>query len=279
MKKLVPLIIALITSTNIHAQDDDIAPIGYKIKSKTHIIEVYVDNNGTPVTSSYKQLRKDQFFKTTSDTIILPNTKIKYLKIILHKKAEHHSYRVNNSDYIKKWTNETRNVELDSNDYDRSLWIRYDDFVKYTEYKYPKWSRQFVSSALTVPFRYRMSSNSTFNGDFNVGACIGIRFIHNNKLGINLVGFGGFSSISLNSTNNSAITDVSNIPTMALTYGGGFIFDLTNKTQMGIVLGLDNCTGTLSNTYIYQNKLWVSVSFNYKFLNSTAVSNPSIGNK
>lgn len=278
MKKLIHLIIVLITSINIHAQDHDINPIGYKIKDGSHIVEVYVDNNGTPLTSSYKQLRKDQFFKITSDTIILPNTKIKYLKIILHKKAEHHSYRVNNTDYIKKWADETRNVELDSNDYNRSLWIKYDDFNKYAEYKYPKWSRQFVSSALTVPFRYRISSNSTFNGDFNVGASVGIRFVNNNKLGINFVGFGGFSSISLNSTNNRVITDSSNIPTMALTYGIGSIFDLTNKTQMGIVLGLDNCTGTLSNTYIYQNKLWLSVSFNYKFLNSTPVSAKAVGN-
>lgn len=279
MKKLIILIIGVtISYANVIAQNEEIAPIGYKIKDKTHIVEVYADNNGIPLTSSYKQLRKDQFFKVTSDTVTLPDTKVKYLKIILHKKAEHHSLRTNNEDYIKKWSDDVRKIEIDSSDYDRSLWIRYDDFIKYAEYKYPKWSRQFVSSALTVPFRYRISSNSTFNGDFNVGASVGIRFVNNNKLGINFVGFGGFSSISLNSTNNSAITDVSNIPTMALTYGGGSIFDLTNKTQMGIVVGLDNCTGTLSDTYIYQNKLWLSVSFNYKFLNSNAVSAKAVGN-
>ena len=263
----------------MYAQNENIKPIGYKIKDQTQIVEIYADNNGTPETSSYKQLRKDQFFKTTSDTITLPGSKVKYLKIVLHKKAEKHTFRVNNLDYIKKWAEANRTAELDSSDYDRSLWIKYDDFVQFTEYKYPRWSRQFVSSALTVPFRYRLSSNSTFNGDFNVGACIGIRFINNNKLGINLVGFGGFSSISLNSTNNRAITDASNIPTTALTYGGGTIFDLTNSTQMGIVVGLDNCTGTLANTYTYQNKLWLSVSFNYKFLNSNAVSAKAVGNE
>ena len=86
MKKTIFLIIASIICININAQNEEITPIGYKIKNRTQIVEIYADNNGTPVTSSYKQLRSDQFFKTTSDTIILPGTKIKYLKIILHKK-------------------------------------------------------------------------------------------------------------------------------------------------------------------------------------------------
>ena len=51
-----------------------------------------------------------------------------------------------------------------------------------------------------------------------------------------------------------------------INYGFGVVFDWQKKFQIGAILGYDHGVGDLSKTYLYQDKKWVAISLNYKFL-------------
>ena len=106
------------------------------------------------------------------------------------------------------------------------------------------------------------------NGDVNLGTFLGVRLGNKtNTVGFNLGGILGVSSTTMNSANNSGITDKSTSQSnTGLNYGVTLVVDVEKKFQVGIVGGWDHALGDLGKGYIYQDRMWIGFSLNYKFL-------------
>lgn len=108
---------------------------------------------------------------------------------------------------------------------------------------------------------------SLYNSNFNAGTFLGGRLgFLNDIAGVTAGGFLGFSSLEQNASVNTFITNDENQNIVAANYGGGIIFDLTRKLQLGAIVGWDYGYGDLSKTYVYQNRHWYAISLSFSFL-------------
>jgi hypothetical protein len=260
MNKFVYIIFLLLLAANACAQDS-IPAFSYKMPNTQNAILVYRDKNGAPDFSAYKYWDRFRWFFLVPGKTAEVNG-VKYVQIIIGNGTKLFT--------DKPWSAQAATM-VDTSDWNKPLWISNDDFNHKSVNNFPRFSRQMVYGALTVPFRIRPAvddhASSIFNGDFNLGFFLGYRAAIGNKFGISLIGSGGISSLSQNSSNNRTIKDTSTQSMFAVTYAGGLIFDWAKNLQFGVVMGADNGFDKLSAGYIYQNKWWIAFSLNYKFLN------------
>ena len=250
---------------------DSIPSFSYKILDTKNAVLVYRDDNGKPDKTVFKFWNKKFWFYLVPNTTAEDDDNTQYVQIIIGNGT--------NAPTIKPRDPNVA-IEISADDFNQLLWIKKDDFDKKAVNNFPGFASQLTYGALTVPFRIRPSlgdhPSTIFNGDFNVGFFFGERFAFpNKKFGISAVISTGVSSLNQNSSNNSGIKDTTSQSMMAITYGGGIIFDWADKLQLGIIAGGDNGFDKLSKTYVYQNKLWFAFSLNYKFLDYKAKDAPT----
>lgn len=274
MKNLILMLFITLASCVTYAQENPI-PDGYKLKKSPNIIYVYRQANNKPDLSVRNRWNNSYWFKTdkTLEGIYEnPNTKEKYIRITIPSAS-----RID--DATNQWVNETAYEKsvtwkaeelVDGSDFNTWLWIKETDFDNLKEEYYSKVKGSFVLSGLAVPFKFRPKignqANAIISGDLNIGSFVGARFYRSGNFGVSLGGHFGISSISLNSSNNTALTNGNAETIQGFTYGYGVVFDIKKQFQIGVIGGFDYALGNLSKTYIYQNKNWFSFSLNYKFL-------------
>jgi hypothetical protein len=243
------------------AAQDSIPAFSYKMPDTKDAIMIYRDHNGQPDMSAAKFWDKYRwFFLKKGKTVTVDD--VKYVQIIIGNAA---------TQYADKPWDPKATPMVDTSDWNRPLWVAKEDFDKKAVNNFPRYAGQWVYGSLTVPFRIRPATSghasSLFNGDFNVGFFFGRRAAFGDKFGISLIGSFGVSFLSQTSSNNTAIKDTSSQSMIAITYGAGLVFDWAKNLQFGVVVGGDNGFDKLSSSYLYQNKPWIALSLNYKFLN------------
>lgn len=176
-----------------------------------------------------------------------------------------------NYDHPVWWKHEAENI--DSQDFNSWLWVSEDDFNNLSQPYYQKFQGRWLMSGITTPFKYRFAagthSSTAVNGDVNLGTLVGWRMVNQTgTAGLSLGGFLGLGALSMTSANNTSatITSTNSISNFAFNYGGGVILDLDKKFQIGILGGFDHATGDLAGSYIYQDRMWLGFSLNFKFL-------------
>lgn len=173
------------------------------------------------------------------------------------------------------WTQEFEGF-VSKDDFNTFLFIEKTEFDVMKLDHYEKYSHGFVLSALTVPFKIYPKigerATSLSNSSFSVGTFLGYRLGYLGKLGISLGGVFGIASINQNAANNTSITGTDSESMFAANYGVALVVDVSRKFQIGTVMGRDYGFGDKSTTYIYQNKNWFALSFNFNFLDFGARS-------
>lgn len=134
----------------------------------------------------------------------------------------------------------------------------------------------FDLSPLVIPIKIRPVLNDNplqFYGDVAIGPYFGYQ---RGTKSFNLTSqptqtsttfcvFGTPTMINLNAANqNDSATNTSSV--LGISVGGGILFDI-NNLQFGLVSGWDWISGSVSQTWIYQGKLWTSFSFAYNISN------------
>ncbi|HJP64331.1 MAG TPA: hypothetical protein VJ844_12880 [Mucilaginibacter sp.] len=277
MKKIFLIAFCTIAFLNCYGQDDPNI-VGYYLKKKGNVIKVYQSKmdqgkiKDEPDISKFNLWDNESYWFQTDITVKVNN--ISYLRITIPNgqrwDPKLKSFVTSNSfTNVNAWTD--NGLAIDAEDFNTWLWISQSDFDTYKENYYGRPKAQLVFSGITTPFKYRFKTGdhatSILNGDVNLGAYLGIRKIYlNNTLGINIGGILGVSSLPMNSSNNNSITDKSSQSVTGVNYGGAFVFDWQKKFQVGAVLGWDHAVGDLSKGYIYQDRMWIGVSLNFKFL-------------
>lgn len=176
-----------------------------------------------------------------------------------------------NYDSPLPWSIDQKGLDVDSQDFNSWLWISEEDFNKC---KVPYYGHNFTYqiSAITTPLKYRFPTgthgSSIQNGDFNLGTFAGFRLGNKtNTAGINLGIVLGLNSTTMTSANNTTITDkTTSQANVGLDYGGAAVIDIEKKFQIGFIAGWDHAVGDAGKGYIYQDRMWIGFSLNYKFL-------------
>jgi len=280
MKSIVLFFVGIFLSFISHSQNDpDI--VGYRLRTKGTIVKVYQSKmeGGTmlnePDLSVWNKWENETYWFKTDITFKDPHGS-EYIRITIpnsvrYDEATDSFVTTLNYNNINPWGLPKLGMSIDPEDYNSWLWILKSDFEAFKSNYYGRPKAQFLISAITIPFKYRFKaeghSSSIFNGDVNIGTYIGLRKVYiNNTLGINIGGVLGVSSLPMNASNNDSITDKSTQSVTGLNYGGALVLDWQKKFQIGVVLGWDHAVGDLSKTYIYQDRMWVGFSLNFKFL-------------
>lgn len=272
MRRFLFLLLCLITVKGF-SQDDPI-PQGYKLKNSQSFVYVYRNLQNIPDFTKRNRWDNNYWFKVDNTRGVFEDstTKEQYIRISIPSSSRYDDTKeewVKNGGYdiLVNWEQEEL---IDGSDFNTWLWIKKTEFEALKVNYYENIKTQFVLSGLTVPFKFRpkigTSANSIITGDINLGTFIGVRFAKSSNLGISVGGHLGLSSISLNASNNTAITGNTSETIQGFIYGYGVVFDVKKQFQIGLVAGFDNALGNLAETYIYQNKNWFSFSLNYKFL-------------
>ncbi|MDB5285269.1 MAG: hypothetical protein JWR05_218 [Mucilaginibacter sp.] len=286
--KLFCLVLGLLTSTGLLAQDNPTAEY-YNFKSTASVIRIYqskvVDNHVTNeprldgITNIWNFNKKfNYYFK--KDITVIGSDGQKYVRFTIpagvrwdpvKKGILIEEDKLKNYDNPAPWIHEADFV--DSQDFNSWLWISEVDFNALNQPYYPTFHGTWFFSGITTPFKYRFAAgthaNALVNGDVNLGTIVAWRFInHSGSSGLSIGPFLGVGSLSMTSSNNinSTITSTSNISNFAFNYGGGVVLDVDKKFQMGLLGGFDHATGDLANGYLYQDRMWLGFSFNFKFL-------------
>ncbi|MFZ2652265.1 MAG: hypothetical protein WA210_19380 [Burkholderiaceae bacterium] len=115
--------------------------------------------------------------------------------------------------------------------------------------------------ALVVPFKYHYSGSKEFKGGSTVGPYLGYRFDRNTiGLGLKFVGFLGGSAIAVDQVVNGTTT-TQNLA--GFSYGYGFIGQVKNEFQLGVVVGKDRVSQSAG--YADNGKSWVAISLGFAF--------------
>lgn len=134
----------------------------------------------------------------------------------------------------------------------------------------------FDFSPLVIPLKIRPAIGDNplqFLGDVAIGPYFGYQFGKRSfdfsatpsQTTLTACAFGSPTMINLNSSNQT------NSPTngnsvLGLSTGLGLLFDI-NSLQFGLTTGWDWISGEVSETWIYQGKVWTSFSFAYNLSN------------
>jgi hypothetical protein len=281
MKKIIFIAIFIAVALKCSAQDD--APVvGFYMISKGGLIKVYqskidpathetidepdITPNGWNKWTETYWFVTDMIKKVGDSTYIritIPNG------VIWNAKAQRY---LPDTKYKQPVLWPQTGVPIDSDDFNSWLWVSKTAFDTYKKNYYGRPKFQIAISGISIPFKYRGQTrghaSSILNGDINLGSFGGARLpIIQNSGGITLGGFFGVASLPMSSANNSGITDKNASQSITgMNWGVASVFDWQKKFQLGIVWGWDHAVGDLSKTYLYQNKSWIGISLNYKFL-------------
>jgi hypothetical protein len=241
---------------------------GHYLKWVTDNIKVYQSKDGKPVTPVFHYWNFKYYFYT-AETYKDDNSKIEYIKIYIPNKRSDELEEV--KEETTAWDkNTTKYLNLDD-DGDKWLFLEKSDYDKLAGDHYPKRTYGLILSALTVPFKIHPAtgkfSTSVYNSNFNAGIFLGCRLgFLNDVLGVSAGGMFGLSNLSQTSAENTAITDKTSQNMLVGNYGGGLIFDLGRKVQLGAIIGIDYGFNDLGSTYIYQKKSWFALALNFNLV-------------
>lgn len=288
MKKLLLVAIVMMSSLFAFSQNDP-KLVGYYLQPQTNSIKVYqskVDKPDEPNLSTYDfwdlKHHYNYWFKT--DITVTGSDGKKYIRITIPNQDRYvpspdkpddptAGKRVQTPNYnpVVPWTNKEQYVDIDSQDFNSWLWISEDDYNHY-KVSYYGYNFTYQIAAITTPLKYRFPygthSSSIQNGDLNLGTFGGFRIGNKtNTAGFNLGLILGINSTTMNSANNTSITDkTTSQSNTGLNYGLAGVIDIEKKFQIGFIAGWDHATGDLAKGYIYQDRMWIGFSLNYKFL-------------
>lgn len=127
-----------------------------------------------------------------------------------------------------------------------------------------QFTRGWYAATLTVPFKYRFKlkdAPSALSTEFDISGAVGYSKSISGGPTITPVAFLGLAAIALGDTNSSEVET-----RVGLTGGLGFSFTISANFQIAAMGGVDLLTGSIAETWPYQNKVWVSVGIGYKFL-------------
>lgn len=182
--------------------------------------------------------------------------------------------------YFKFWDFDTeaknKDVNGESNDIIYSMSLK--DFKKATSVYFNK--VEWKIGVFTVPFKLRFN-DFNFESNINIGTNIGakIRADRRKEKGFAiepLLGI-GLSAITLN-IDNSNIESTSNLS--AFSINGGIIFHITDKVNLGAILGFDYLSGNDQNKYnwIHNGNGWLGLGLNITFSTGTQNSGQAENN-
>jgi hypothetical protein len=121
----------------------------------------------------------------------------------------------------------------------------------------------FDYGALAVPFKLQLTGGKAYTGSASLGAYLGYQNpIGNWGINVTPMIFAGVSDISTAASTGSTTTSQT---VAGLSYGGGFLFQIKDSFQAGVVLGFDHVTS--AQTYQYNDKPWISLQLGYSFAN------------
>lgn len=193
----------------------------------------------------------------------IPATSTTYVKIFIPDDDE------NVKDATNVWTDEFTGF-IDKDDFNTFLYIEKTDFDQMKTDHFEKYSHGFVVSGLAVPFKIYPKTGdhatSLSNSSFSVGTFLGYRLGYLGLGGLSVGPTFGIASINQNAANNTSILGTDSESMFAANYGIAVVVDISSKFQIGGVVGWDYGYGDKSTTYIYQNKNWFALSFNFNFL-------------
>jgi hypothetical protein len=297
MKKISCLAIGLTLSFAAFAQTNP-ANSFFTLPASSKTIRVYqsafdgtntktIDRPDTSVYNFWPNSRRLNYHFKTDISYTFPDNKKKFIRITIPadfrwdpvtEKPISDPKTLANYDHPEKWK---KNGDfVDSQDFNCWLWIPEDEFKP--EPYYLSLQGSWVFSGIITPLKYRFRAGghgtSLLNGDVNLGTFIGYRFLnHPGTTGLSMGAFGGVSSLPMNSSNNtnsifkssssgSTGSTTTNTNNTGLNYGGALVLDVSKKFQVGLIAGWDHAVGDISNGYIYQDRMWLGFSLNFKFL-------------
>lgn len=134
----------------------------------------------------------------------------------------------------------------------------------------------FDLSPLVIPLKIRPALDNNplqFLGDVAIGPYFGYQkgsksfniTSQPTQTSTTFCAFGTPTLINLNPSNQSDNAANSNT-VLGISTGGGILFDI-NDLQFGLVGGWDWISGTVSQSWVYQGKPWLSFSFAYNLSN------------
>jgi hypothetical protein len=274
MKKLFAISILIVLSTLVvFGQEDDPgveAPLGLRIIRNGQDYLIYADQNLSPNLNDYRKINYQVYFRKVDVPVEEINGKMYQLISIpgstRHKSQDRGEKTV---DGAVVYTRAGRSV--DKADYDQNFWIEVDVIENYTVTEYYRYANDVFSGLLTAPFKYRLKTGSALesliDGSLNIAPFVGWKWRVSSVKPhyIAAFGFAGLTSLNYNSANNTRISDADILENgTGHTYGVGVSFKFGDVSP-GFVIGIDKGIGNLGNGFIYNDKVWISVSVNYDF--------------
>lgn len=113
---------------------------------------------------------------------------------------------------------------------------------------------------LVVPFKYQLTGTQRMEGGASAGAYFGY------ELGDALFGY-TIAPIAFFGAANIDVTQlVDGVETkqslFAISYGGGFVFNIADEFDIGMVVGFDHTND--ESSYEYNDKPWIALQFGFK---------------
>ncbi|HEY0893324.1 MAG TPA: hypothetical protein VGE32_09730 [Cellvibrio sp.] len=121
----------------------------------------------------------------------------------------------------------------------------------------------FTFGALMVPYKYHYSGSKDFSGGATLSPYFGYRF-DKNILGVEIkpILFAGMTKVDVTQNVNGESTTQS---LAGFSYGGGFLGEIKDSFQVGVVVGKDRVND--SSSYSDNGKTWVSLAIGFSFSN------------
>jgi len=121
----------------------------------------------------------------------------------------------------------------------------------------------FSFGALMVPYKYHYNGTKDFSGGATLSPYFGYRF-DKNVLGFEIkpILFAGMTKVDVTQNVNGEATTQS---LAGFSYGGGFLGEIKNDFQLGVVIGKDRVSQ--SSNYIDNGKTWISLAIGFSFSN------------
>ena len=119
----------------------------------------------------------------------------------------------------------------------------------------------YTYGVLTAPYKFFPKDHS-FSSSAVIGPYVGWQYTIND-FSVKPIASFGLSSVAVTTTNAAGESTTSNRAALALSTG--VLFDITNKFQLGFLVGADSAGP--GSGYKYNGKPWLAIDIGYKFSN------------